>query len=745
MLKIFLNIKNYNPGILLILFISLFTSCQQYHDTTARFNAYFLAKEKMLEIEDNLFGKPQNNYNDILQVLPAIDTNASVGQKAGFEYIIEKASLPIQWHESSKWVDDCYIVIGKSRLYQGDFMNAVLTFRYVNTNSEDDEARHASLVLLIRTLFESDQMNTVPSVLDYIRKEKVPFNEENTRNYHLVMAQYNRYLEDFGKVALHLEKALPFVKNRADRTRFHYILGQIYQMQGLDTEAYENYDIALKLSPTYEMEFHSSLNRSGVQKIENEEDMIKASKYYRRLLSDEKNREFRDKIYYEMAKFAIKQKDYPTALNYLNESIQLSTSNTIQKSYSYLKAGEIYYYYLKDFEKAALYYDSTVQVMPPKIKEYEPTKELADILVEFSKYHSMVKEQDRLIMLSKLSEDERVSYLENEIETEREAVLLKKRNEDLRDERRKKVASAESADLEEKENAGWYFSNSTAKVFGRTNFIRKWGSRPLEDNWRRSKKELNSLPEEQVAGASGNNSKVEEQETKEDIFASIKPLSARQEEVPTTQEKMDAVLAKLDEGLFGLGKVYAYRLKEPENVFSTLERQAAEFPQGENTPEGIYIMYLICKEIDSCNHEMYKNTIISKYPESFYAKILINPNYVEESNIKNEEAEALYNQSFALFKETRYEYADSLLNKAINNYPENIYLDKIHLLKAMIVGKTTDDLKYYYFALNDFINDFEESDLVDYAKNLKSGLSTAHLDIGEPEENEPIEENKNEE
>ena len=493
------------------------------------------------------------------------------------------------------------------------------------------------------------------------------------------------------------------------------------------------------------MEFHSSLNRSGVQKIESEEDMANASKYYRKLLSDEKNSEFRDKIYYEMAKFAMKQGDYPTALNYLNESIQMSTSNVIQKSYSYLKAGEIYYYHLKDFEKAALYYDSTVQVMPPKIKEYEPTKELADILVEFSKYYSMVKEQDRLIMLSKLSEEERLNFLEDEIEKEKEAVLLQKRNEDLRDEKRKKVASAASTDLEEKENAGWYFSNSTAKVFGKTNFIRKWGSRPLEDNWRRSKKELNSLPEEQLAGVSGNNPKAQEQEAQEDIFASIKPLEVRQEEVPTTPDKMTAVRAKLDEGLFGLGKVYAYRLKEPDNVFSTLGRLASEFPQGENTPEGIYIMYLICKEIDSCSHDNYKQTIISKYPESFYAKILINPNYVEESNIKNEEAEALYNQSFALFKETKYEQADSLLSMAINNYPENIYMDKLHLLKAMIVGKTTDDLKYYYFALNDFINEFGESDLVDYAKNLKSGLPTAHLDIGEGEENGSEEENKKKE
>ena len=49
--------------------------CQIYHDTTARYNAYFLAKEKLLEVETTLFGNPNDDYNDVLNVLVKLDTN----------------------------------------------------------------------------------------------------------------------------------------------------------------------------------------------------------------------------------------------------------------------------------------------------------------------------------------------------------------------------------------------------------------------------------------------------------------------------------------------------------------------------------------------------------------------------------------------------------------------------------------------------------------------------------------------
>ncbi len=50
----------------------------------------------------------------------------------------------------------------------------------------------------------------------------------------------------------------------------------------------------------------------------------------------------------------------------------------------------------------------------------------------------------------------------------------------------------------------WYFYNQAALTFGRTEFRRRWGDRPLEDNWRRYNKTRVSMsqasanPEDEV-------------------------------------------------------------------------------------------------------------------------------------------------------------------------------------------------------------------------------------------------------
>ncbi|MDW7690779.1 tetratricopeptide repeat protein [Flammeovirgaceae bacterium SG7u.111] len=707
--------------------VLLFSGCQAYHDTTARFNAYFLAKEKMLEIENTLFGEPVNDYNDILQVLVTIDTNHTRSQKTGFDYVIEKASLPIQWHETSEWVDDCYILIGTSRLYQGDFMNATLTYKFVNTYSKDADTRHEALVKLMRTYIEAREYDNMFATLDFIRKEKVPFSEDNTRDYHIVMAHYYRLIEDYPLVVEHLERAMPLIQKKKDKAHYYYLLGQIYEMFGDDEKAFLNYDAVMKHNPDFELAFQADLNRSGVKKLETEDDVIKASKYYRKLLSDENNWEYRDKIYYEMAIFEIKRNEHNSAINYLSESAQVSSSNTVQKSYSYLKMGEIYYDHFKDFENAALYYDSTMQVMPKDIKVYEEVKEKAEVLKEFVKYLNMVRDQDRLINYSNMEPAELDSVLTAEVTKEKEKILQTRENRELAAQKRVQPTSAESSEVEVE--GGWYFYNSSAVVFGRTNFVRIWGTRPLEDNWRlvsKSSSLIQQLPQQQQNTAK----KKKGEEEQEDIFASVQTVDQRKAQIPNSDEAMEAVKEKLAEGLFGLGKTYYYKLKELENTLTTFNRMADEFPYHENTPEAIYIMYLLCTDYDSCDANPYKNKLVEEYPKSFYARIIVNPNYVEESNVINEKVANMYKHSYELYKADEFEQADSLLSLAVTQYPENNLLDKIALLKVMILGKTTDNITEYYIKLDKFMKTYTESELVAYAKTLMSGLSEKERQMG---------------
>lgn len=144
----------------------------------------------------------------------------------------------------------------------------------------------------------------------------------------------------------------------------------------------------------------------------------------------------------------------------------------------------------------------------------------------------------------------------------------------------------------------------------------------------------------------------------------------------------------------------------------------------------------MCADYPYCSQPSYKDTIINEFPSSFYAKILVNPNYVEETNIYNQEAEDSYEHCFSLYKKDQYQIADSLLQIAIDQYPKSTVVDKMHLLRAMIDGKTTEDLTTYYLKLNAFISTFTKSELIPFAKDLLAAIKPNQIDLENQNEDE---------
>ena len=99
-----------------------------------------ITQAKKSEKSKRPFGQSQSDdYNKILRLYPSIDSTLAKGYDKEIQEAIKMASLAIQRHPNSKWVDDCYILVGKARLYSLDWGNAIQTFKFVNTKSKDPE------------------------------------------------------------------------------------------------------------------------------------------------------------------------------------------------------------------------------------------------------------------------------------------------------------------------------------------------------------------------------------------------------------------------------------------------------------------------------------------------------------------------------------------------------------------------------------------------------------------------------
>jgi tetratricopeptide (TPR) repeat protein len=709
----------------------LLTACSQekntliskaWHNLNARDNAYFLARERTKELETEIDQKTQSDYNKVLYPLTIIDTNETKAYKEKTDDIIKKASLPITRHKNSMYVDDSYILVGKSRVLRGEWKLAMETFRFVNTKGELNE-RHEGLIQLMRLLMLKKDFRSAKSVQDYLDKQ--PLNTKNTRDFALTKGQYYRYLEQYKPLATNLETAVPLVKGKREKkARVYFIIGQCYQLLQEDSLAFLNYRKAIRHNPPYELSFYSKLYLAQVTSLNNTNDKKKVGKYFKRLLKDKKNLEYKDKIYYEMALFEYKQKNIPKTISLLEKSVYENRGNKYQKGASYLKLGEIYYYDRKDYESSKLYYDSTVAVWDQSDKQYKEISERQKILEEFVRNLLVVRKEDSLqklarmdsLTLSKVIDKVIAEEEAQRIRQEQIAAAAKKRSEELASEAQ--IIDNSSSAFADPSN--WYFYNTTVVSRGSTDFKVKWGNRKLEDNWRRAVKERPITDNEDLD---------EDDDTDDDTKPSDSTAVADQKQVdrtryyqdiPFTVEQMEASHLKIQEALYNLGRIYNLKLNEQEDAIKAFEDLLKRYPDYENTAEVLYFLHLINNDIKNDERAAYyKDKLIREYPRSVYAKMLQNPNYLKESREENRYVASLYKQAYEIYEQRHYNEADSLLAGIIKAHPDNDIMDRLRLLRIIITGHTKNALVYKQ-QLQEFIDDKENefSTLLPKAREL---------------------------
>ena len=685
-----------------------------YHNTTARFNAYFIANEHMLEIEKYILDQYDWNYNKILPVYPQFDSTDAQALASQIEDCVQKASIAIQRHIGSKWEDDSYVLVGKSRFYSMEFADAIETFKYVNKNGQDDNSRHEALIQLIRTFIEFGEINNAISVSDYLKKEEL--NRKNLKDLYLCRAYLYQVRNDYDLFVQNLVRAEALMTRGRDKARIDFMIGQVYQQLGFDAEAYNYYSSSLRNNPSYELSFYTKLNMAQVTQLVKGNDLKKIRKYFRRLLKDPKNLEYQDKIYYEMAGFELKQGNIPEAIEFYRKSVKNSVRNQRQKAYSYLELGKIYYDSLKNFELAKNYYDSTVATMPKDEDGFAKIKHRQEVLSDFVDQITTIHTNDSLVALAALPEDSVVALARAKVQRDFEREKERKKREKRKSTRLATAFDSEggaliSANL--KPGSIWYFYNSAAMSRGSSEFLRKWGDRPYEDNWRRSNKSGSSPVVETRTEQAQEAQSTEGEEEK--MNKEIQALIAN---VPKTPEAIQSLLDEVEHALYNLGNIYNFKLEEKQNAILAFEQLLSRFVFTEYRPEVLYQLYLIYNTLHQEELASAKaSELKSQFENTIYAKLVDNPNYREESQAATEQLKKVYTRAYDLYHSGLYEETRYLLDSALLLYPENDFSDNLKLLDVLCAGMI-DGLYKYQYELNNFIKSFPESELVPYAQTL---------------------------
>ncbi len=689
-----------------------------FHNLTAHYNGFYYAREKSREVDKVILKSLDDDPNLILRLFPKIDTNIAKGYAKDTDEIIKMASISIQRHPNSKWVDDNYVQVGLARLYAADFVNAIQTFKYVNTKSKDPNMRHIALVYLMRTFIEQGEFDKAEEVFRFLEKEKLE--KSNQKNLYLAKAYFYQLRNDLDNMVWNLTKADSLLKRSDRKGRIYFIVGQVYQQIGFESEAYNYYKKCLATNPDYEIDFYARLNMAQVAKLDSRRDVRNIRKAFDKMLADSKNQEFKDKIYFEMGEFERKQNNLKDAIDRYKLSAHAGKNKRIQGR-AYLRLGQLYFDSLKKYSLAKSYYDSAIAALPKDFDNYASIKKRQEVLGDFVKYTETISWQDSLLLMASMD----TAVLHKQIDS---TLTAKNKVDTSKKRKRRSESSGGQSGSNQSSNAffnvndpnaqevDWYFGNSSAVALGQTEFQRVWGTIPLEDNWRRSVKTPGSTAPTDTgaptnAVADDGKNKGEKNAKPKEVDQAAKLLA----QLPYTETQKKDALAKIEDAYFKLGDLYYFQLEEKDNAAVSYKNLLRRFPGSEHEPEVLYKMYLITREKNG-ESERYASLLKEKYPNSTYTRIMLNPDYMKESSIAAEKQKLIYRDAYANYQSGNLRAAQEQINRGLKE-GDTGFNQQLELLQILITGKTEDIAKYQY-ELGEFVKKYPDGSLKPYAEQL---------------------------
>jgi tetratricopeptide (TPR) repeat protein len=713
-----------------------------YHNVNSEFNVKFNGAESFKQGVKKAETHQVDDYSELLPVFIFADEGVP-GQVTGeMERVIEKTNKLVTKHsitakpkrkkgattqkdrefynkrEYNAVVDDAYLLSAKASLYLQNYDVAVTILDYLLLEYPKESAVNEAKLWLAVALTYVGELDRVPTLLDEMSKVKKLRRQERAV-LHAAYANYYIRQRDYKKAAGALNKALKEEKRKTNKIRYHFVLANLYRQLNEPDNAVIHLEKIIKSSRYYERVFSARLLLAALYNPKSKHNIRKE---LLRMLEDEKNRDFADRIYFALAQVEHAMGDDSTAVGYLQKSIQAESSNMRQKGYTYEVLGN-YYYKQKQYAGAYDHYVLSAEAVGPSFSRYSEIYEKAVSLERVAKYWKIVHREDSLQRIAKLPEAERekliTGAIEKIVEDERKAAELQQQQQFFVNQQELARYSNTASNTK---TGKWYFYNPNAVNSGLATFNMRWGKRRLEDNWRRRDRS-------DIALTAVN---IDESEKNDEPELSNKSREYYLKDLPLTPEAMQASNNKLRPALFGLGRAYMSDVDEKQLAIETFESLNSRFPDHAFIATVYYYLYKLYMDTENpAQSEHYKQLLIAGYPNEPLTQMIINPRYLEEQQAIHESIEQMYEAAFNSYKEGRYAEAAQAATRINEQYPQNLIQPQIALLYAFSTAHT-GSVGMYKQALANLVRQFPNSEEAETANALLASLDEKALQYTSP-------------
>lgn len=705
-----------------------------------RFNVYFNGYTSYNEGLKNILKANKEDYSNVIPMYPISHHSNAQSAISDMDRTIEKCRKAIKLHsikvkptknlkkmyspeyklfynqeEFNPAMKDAWLLLAKAEFHKADFMGSVGTFSYIARHyNSDKELESICQLWIARAYGEMGWIYEAEQVLSKLKQDNLK--RSNTGLFASVNADLLLKKHQYKEAIPFLELALANEDNRDMQIRFGYLLGQLYQKTNDNKAAYEAYGKVIKRNPPYEMDFNArisqiQLNVGNVSGLRNE---------LKKMMKNPNNKDYLDQLYFVMGNTYLTRKDTVKAIENFKLSVEKSKRKGIDKAITLITLGDIYYEKRK-YVLAQPCYDEASKIITNEQEDFARVSKRAETLSELVTQNDIVTLQDSLQALAALPEARRLDIVDNVIRkliADEKAAAEKARKDS---EQRSRNPEGEDGDLTGppigmSSVGGWYFYNPEIIRNGQSEFLKRWGKRKLEDNWRRTNKSTSLFAEEptdttRLANDSTTAKKAKEinDNKKPEFYLSQIPLS------PTQIAKSNAEIAT---ALFSMGEIYKDKVEDFPLAISTFNKFINRFGNDERVADAYFDIYMIQKKLGNLSDaENSRNVLVTKYPNSKYQKILSQSDYSERLERMYHDQDSVYSLTYKAYNDSKFNDVFTKVAYIKKNYPLSTLMPKFLFLNALSIGKT-DSQDKFRTALDSLVVTYPQSDVTAMAKDI---------------------------
>lgn len=671
-----------------------------YHRLTSHYNIYFNARESVKAGLVKIDKAVVEDYTNLLPIFPEANQLAAQVSVSEMEYAVQKCRKLIDQHSITKsprrtsntserykafasrgeynaWIDDTYLLMGEANYYQRDFHRAQENFGYIIRNFNDQPTRNPAYLWLAKCYLETGEYDKAQEITKQLERDgSLP--PEIRKDLSLVKADYLIRIADRKEAMVQLKQALQLKMKNRQRGRYNFILGQLSLLEGQNQEAAAAFERVVRLKPSYRMAFEAKISLLELTGGTPEEN----APLFAKMIRNANNRLFLDRIYYAKGSVELKAGLRQEAIRDFRTSVVNSLDNKGQRALSSLTVARLFF---EDgnYRLSSCYYDSAAAVIDQSYPGYADIVSKAGGLNSLVRNLDVITREDSLQKVARMPEKERQTYIDQ--------LIAKVGEEESRKQREQQNAAGDQnyfrnqqyrSTFDNNDNAGlWYFYNPVTSGIGKTEFQRIWGKRALEDNWRRKNKiAFNPVESDQAAIAPETTGK-EPLKPKEN---NPKTAAYYLQDLPLTDSLLQASNERIKSSLFAAGRIYAGTLKDEPRAIALFEELNRRYP-GSIYELPTWIEFYKLKH----KADFYRSQITGKYPESNYAKFLLNPGFFQETEARKQLQERKYSEAVIAYRKGDYAAAGQLAGEVSQLQPDSLLLPKVKFIELIAKGKAS--------------------------------------------------------